>query len=84
MIFWDDVPITGVQFHTPDAQSGWWPVVEFVLDAKTYQKMPHLKEIALVICVYQLMWKELVAWPIPVQKILCHCLKAGIICILCF
>lgn len=81
MILWDDVPNQGVQFHDVGSEAGWWPVVEVVLNAETYEDLPHLQDFALVICVYQLMWEELVAWPIPIQKILCQCVKAAIICL---
>jgi hypothetical protein len=51
--------------------AGWWPVAVVTLNTETYEDMPHLREFLLVICVYQLMWEELVAWPIPVQKRVC-------------
>ena len=72
MILWDDLPIRPTAFHAPgDDHGGWWPVVEVKLNETTYKELPHLLDFALVICVYQLMWEELVAWPIPVTKVTC-------------
>jgi hypothetical protein len=81
MILWDDVPSQGVMFHSVGTEAGWWPVVEIVLNKEVYEDMQHLKAFSLVICVYQLMWEELVAWPIPIQAVLLHCVKAAIICL---
>ena len=70
LVYCEDVPDdTAETLNDMDPTAGWWPVVvvELVGDIKDNQGLD-LSDVILVICIYQMMWDEPAAWPVPVDQ----------------